>query len=197
MQISSEPLRERAVSSPASAPVCPLASAGAIRRSLSESDLGRRTQASPPLSFLSTVYGEAAENARRAAAGPVGNQARENGHATECRAVCVRPPGQCIPAEPRENGGVPAGEEPDDDEWSWPGGDAEGSHWSEDERAWQNATFDMMRAQQQHVQQLLNMMREHVRALVENAQKQIIDEQQDRLRLMRETADTLGRAAAA
>ncbi|MCT8990347.1 hypothetical protein NYR54_08570 [Chelativorans sp. SCAU2101] len=55
----------------------------------------------------------------------------------------------------------------------------------------------MMRAQQQHVQQLLNMMREHVRALVENAQKQIIDEQQDRLRLMRETADTLGRAAAA
>ena len=88
-------------------------------------------------------------------------------------------------------------EAPDDEERSWPGGDAEGSHWSEDERAWQNATFDMMRAQQQHVQQLLNMMREHVRALVENAQKQIIDEQQDRLRLMRETADTLGRAAAA
>lgn len=198
MHISSEPLQRRAVSNPAAGPAHALTPTAVSRRSLSDSEIGRRTPpASLPLSALSAVHGEAADNVWRASAGRVvGNQAREDSCSTECQVLCARSSGQCIPAEPRGNEEYPAGEAADGEEQSWPGGEADGSNRNDDERARQNAMFEMMRAQQQHMQQLLNMMRKHVSALAENAQKQITEEQRDRLRLMQEAAD-LSRAAAA
>ncbi|MCT8992331.1 hypothetical protein NYR54_19025 [Chelativorans sp. SCAU2101] len=61
----------------------------------------------------------------------------------------------------------------------------------------EQTTLAMAQAEQQHQQQMLNMAREHHRALANNAQKQAMAQQEDGQKLMAEATSTLGRAAAA
>lgn len=61
----------------------------------------------------------------------------------------------------------------------------------------QQTALAMSQAEQQHQQQMLNMAREHHRALANNAQKQAMSQQEDGQKLMSEATSTLGRAAAA